>query len=54
MPRITDAAVAAEAEAFLRQEAQHANAHRQHLRALTRRHPGLQETLDEAVASYDH
>ncbi|OMC29265.1 metal-dependent hydrolase [Mycobacterium colombiense] len=54
MPRITDAAVADEAEAFLRQEAQHANAHRQHIRALTRSHPGLQETLDEAVASYDH
>ncbi|GAB1815808.1 metal-dependent hydrolase [Mycobacterium sp. MUNTM1] len=54
MPRITDAAVADEAEAFLRQEAQHANAHRQHLRALTRSHPGLQTTLDEAVASYDH
>ena len=54
MPHITDAAVADEAEAFLRQEAQHANAHRQHLRALIRRHPGLQETLDEAVASYDH
>lgn len=53
MPCITDAAVAEEAEAFLRQEAQHANAHRQHLRALTRSHPGLQETLDEAVASYD-
>lgn len=34
MPRITDPAVADEAEAFLRQEAQHANAHRQHLRAL--------------------
>ncbi|BAN32674.1 metal-dependent hydrolase [Mycobacterium avium] len=28
MPRITDPAVADEAEAFLRQEAQHANAHR--------------------------
>lgn len=54
MPRISDAAVADEAEAFLRQEAQHANAHRQHLRALTRSHPGLQTTLDEAVASYDH
>jgi len=53
MPHITDTAVAEEAEAFLRQEAQHAHAHRQHLRALIRRHPGLQETLDEAVASYD-
>jgi predicted metal-dependent hydrolase len=54
MPLITDTAVAEEADAFLRQEAQHASAHRQHLRALIRRHPGLQETLDEAVASYDH
>ncbi|OCB19424.1 metal-dependent hydrolase [Mycobacterium malmoense] len=54
MPHIADTAVADEAEAFLRQEAQHANAHRQHLRALIRNHPGLQETLDEAVASYDH
>ncbi|MGO9380961.1 MAG: metal-dependent hydrolase [Mycobacterium sp.] len=55
MPLITDdSAVAEEADAFLRQEAQHASAHRQHLRALIKRHPGLQETLDEAVASYDH
>ncbi|MBV8789341.1 MAG: metal-dependent hydrolase [Mycobacterium sp.] len=54
MPHITDSAVANEAEAFLRQEAQHANAHRQHLRALIRSHPGLQETLDGAVALYDH
>lgn len=54
MPHIADTAVADEAEAFLRQEAQHANAHRQHLRALIRNHAGLQETLDEAVASYDH
>jgi predicted metal-dependent hydrolase len=53
MPLITDSAVAEEADAFLRQEAQHASAHRQHLRALIKRHPGLQGTLDEAVASYD-
>ncbi|OBG40715.1 metal-dependent hydrolase [Mycobacterium alsense] len=53
MPHITDTAVADEAEAFLRQEAQHANAHRQHVRALIRRHPGLQDTLDQAVASYE-
>lgn len=54
MPHVTDTSVADEAEAFLRQEAQHANAHRQHLRALVRRHPGLQETLDAAVGAYDH
>jgi predicted metal-dependent hydrolase len=53
MPLITDAGVAEEADSFLRQEAQHACVHRQHLRALINRHPGLQETLDEAVASFD-
>lgn len=52
-PRITDEAVAEEADGFLRQEAQHARAHRQHLRALTRTHPGLQEVVDGAVAAYD-
>ena len=45
--------VAAEADAFLRQEAQHARAHRLHMRALIAQYPGLQQTLDEAVASYD-
>lgn len=53
MPLITDPGVAAEADAFLRQEAQHAGAHRQHIRALIRSHPGLQHTLDGAVAAYD-
>nr|WP_090273621.1 metal-dependent hydrolase [Mycolicibacterium komanii]CRL66501.1 metal-dependent hydrolase [Mycolicibacterium komanii] len=53
MPTITDPAVAAEADAFLRQEAQHASAHRHHVRALIRSHPGLQQTLDEAIAAYD-
>ncbi len=53
MEKITDAEAAAEAQAFLRQEAQHASAHRLHLRALIRRYPGLQQTLDEAVARYD-
>jgi len=53
MPLITDPGAAAEADAFLRQEAQHASAHRQHVRALIRSHPGLQQTLDGAVAAYD-
>jgi len=53
-PRFTDPEVASEANAFLRQEAQHANAHRQHVAALIRRHPGLQETFDAIMASYDH
>ncbi|MBL7486857.1 metal-dependent hydrolase [Frankia sp. AgB1.9] len=53
IPLITDADVAAEADAFLRQEAQHARAHRQHMRALTRTYPGLQDTVDAAMALYD-
>lgn len=53
MPRITDRAVAEEAEAFLRQEAQHARAHRLHANAMIARHPGLAETLAAATAAYD-
>lgn len=53
MPRITDPAVAAEADAFMRQEAQHARVHRLHVRALIRSHPGLQATLDAAIACFD-
>jgi predicted metal-dependent hydrolase len=52
-PLISDPAVAQEADGFLRQEAQHAGAHQQHLRALIRTHPGLQGVLDGAVAAYD-
>lgn len=37
----------------LRQEAQHAGAHRRHVRALIRSHPGLQQTLDAAIGAYD-
>jgi predicted metal-dependent hydrolase len=53
IPLIDDPAAAEEAEAFLRQEAQHAKNHRRHVAALVRRHPGLQETVDEAIASFD-
>jgi predicted metal-dependent hydrolase len=52
-PRMTDADVAAEAIAFLRQEAQHSNSHRKHVNALIKRYPGLQQTLDEAAACFD-
>jgi predicted metal-dependent hydrolase len=54
IPLIKDPAAAEEAEAFLRQEAQHAKNHRKHIAALIRQYPGLQETLDEAIASFDH
>lgn len=54
MPLITDPAVAEEADAFVRQEGQHAMAHRQHAKALIKAYPGLKETLDKVVESYDH
>lgn len=52
-PRITDPALASEADAFLRQEAQHSRVHRLHLKALGRRHPGLSQTVDGALALFD-
>ncbi|WP_327096360.1 metal-dependent hydrolase [Nocardia vinacea] len=53
MPRITDPAVAEEADAFVRQEGQHSTAHRQHANGLIRRYPGLQETLNDVIAEFD-
>ncbi|MCX4095866.1 metal-dependent hydrolase [Nocardia sp. alder85J] len=52
-PRITDPVVAEEADAFVRQEGQHSTAHRQHVNALVRAHPGLRETVDEVIAEFD-
>ncbi len=48
-----DPAVAAEADAFLRQEAQHASAHRKHMLALVARYPELERCYDDACAAYD-
>ncbi|MFW0785132.1 metal-dependent hydrolase [Gordonia sp. CPCC 206044] len=53
LPSITDPAVAEEATDFLRQEGQHATCHRRHLKSLVAHYPGLQETFDEVIASYD-
>jgi predicted metal-dependent hydrolase len=47
-----DPSIADEAEAFLRQEAQHASAHRKHMLALIEQYPGLERCYDETVASY--
>lgn len=52
-PLLTDPEVAAEATAFLRQEAQHSSTHRKHVAALIRRYPGLRLTLDAAIGSFD-
>jgi predicted metal-dependent hydrolase len=53
MGTITDPGDREEAEAFLRQEAQHTRAHREHVNALVRRYPGLRATVSEAMAMYD-
>ncbi len=53
MPRIAEPAARGEADVFLRQEAQHARAHRMHMRALFRTYPGLKTTMDEVIADYD-
>ncbi|MFD6677400.1 metal-dependent hydrolase [Rhodococcus zopfii] len=52
-PLIIDPEVASEADAFMRQEGQHSTAHRQHVKALIDRYPGLQETLDEVIGAFD-
>jgi predicted metal-dependent hydrolase len=44
---------AEEANAYLRQEAQHSSAHMSHVRALSRRWPGLTETMEKVTASFD-
>ncbi|MFI5510470.1 metal-dependent hydrolase [Mycobacterium sp. NPDC051804] len=48
-----DPAVAAEADAFLRQEAQHASAHRKHMLALVARYPELERCYEDACDAYD-
>jgi predicted metal-dependent hydrolase len=53
LPRFTDADMAEEADLFVRQEAQHARAHRAHAMAMIERYPGLQETYAAANAAYD-
>ncbi|MFO0696666.1 MAG: metal-dependent hydrolase [Polyangiales bacterium] len=52
MPRIHDPDAAAEAQAFLRQEALHSRAHQQHLQSLLGRYPGLAETIQEVDSSF--
>ncbi len=54
MPMITDPEILDEARDFTRQEGQHSRMHRKHIAALVKRYPGVQDTLDEAVASFDH
>ncbi len=53
IPRIADPEVAADADAFLRQEAIHAREHRHHVAALTKQHPGLVEVSAEIERRFD-
>src|SRR5262245_52701239 len=53
MSRISDPATREEADAFLRQEAQHARAHRAHAKAMIGHYPALAGTLAAAEAAYD-
>ncbi|MFV8048746.1 metal-dependent hydrolase [Mycobacterium sp. 48b] len=53
LPLIRDPEIVQEANAYLRQEAQHSAAHVSHIRALTRRWPGLRDTMEEVTASFD-
>ena len=52
-PHSPIAAVAEEADLFVRQEAQHARAHRAHAKAMIAQYPGLEETYAAANAAYD-
>jgi predicted metal-dependent hydrolase len=52
-PLIKNPAVLKEAKDFRTQESIHSMAHRKHAKALIERYPGLQETLDKVVQSYD-
>jgi predicted metal-dependent hydrolase len=51
--QIRDPKVLEEARLFRMQEAIHSQAHKLHAAALIERYPGLRETLDRSIASYD-
>ena len=53
IPRITNPAVAEEADLFCKQEGQHAKHHQAHIAMLTRRYPALKQLASDIVQSYD-
>ncbi|HEY9036003.1 MAG TPA: metal-dependent hydrolase [Pseudomonadales bacterium] len=53
MPLIGDARIRDDADKFCLQEAQHSKHHLSHLAMLIRKHPGLEETRQAIMASYD-
>jgi predicted metal-dependent hydrolase len=50
---VDDQEVRREAQVFLAQEAQHAAAHRKHVRALCRQYPALESVLESAIDRFD-
>lgn len=54
MPQIHDPQVKEDAELFCQQEAQHSRHHLEHMRMLTRKYPGLEETRQQVLASYEN
>ena len=53
VPRFSSTVVAEEADLFVRQEAQHARAHRTHAKAMISQYPGLEQTYADANAAFD-
>jgi len=51
--QITDPEVAAEARLFRQQEAVHSAAHKKHVKALIKQHPGLASSLRKVTQAYD-
>jgi predicted metal-dependent hydrolase len=54
MPDIKDPALAREAELFCIQEAQHSKQHIDHLKVLTKAHPGLENVYIDVTKSYQN
>jgi len=53
MPRIKNSRVKQDADLFCQQEAQHARQHLAHLKVLTSKYPGLDDTAKAVTASYE-
>lgn len=53
MPLIQDTAIKEDAELFCLQEGQHSKQHLLHLQALIKQHPGLEQTRQQVLDSYE-
>jgi predicted metal-dependent hydrolase len=53
LPLITDEKLAQDVDLFCKQEGQHSKSHFAHIALLTKRYPGLEETRQQVMDSYD-